>query len=59
MEKVREFLVMTMLRMLSSLSHDDNCKNNFLVIDEGDTFGINGSFGAPVLILVKQRKKIA
>ena len=48
-----------MLRMLSSLSHDDNCKNNFLVIDEGDTFGINGSFGAPVLILVKQRKKIA
>ena len=59
MEKVCEILVMTMLRMLSSLSHDDNHKNNFLVLDDGDTFGINGSFGAPVLILVKQRKKIA
>ena len=59
MEKVCEILVMTMLRMLSSLSHDDSRKNNLLVLDEGDTFGINGSFGAPVLILVKQRKKIA
>ena len=27
-------------------SHYDNCKNNFL-LGEGDTFGINGSFGAP------------
>ena len=41
----------------SSLSHADNLKNNFLVLGEGDTFRINGSFGAPekslVLILVK------
>ena len=29
----------------SSLSHADNLKNN-LVLGEGDTFGINGSFGA-------------
>ena len=31
----------------SSSSHTDNRKNDFLVLDEGDTFGINGSFGAP------------
>ena len=31
----------------SSSSHADNLKNNFLVLGEGDTFGINGSFGAP------------
>ena len=30
----------------SSSSHSDNCKNNFLILDERDTFGINGSFGA-------------
>ena len=40
----------------SSSSHGDNLKNNFSVLGEGDTFGINGSFGAPekslVLILV-------
>ena len=30
----------------SSSSHADNLKNNFLVLGEGDTFGINGSFGA-------------
>ena len=29
----------------SSSSHADNRKNNFLVLDKGDTFGINGSFG--------------
>ena len=28
-------------------SHADNLENNFLVPGEGDTFGINGSFGAP------------
>ena len=28
-------------------SHADNLKNNFLILDEGDTFGTNGSFGAP------------
>ena len=31
----------------SSSSHADNLKNNFLVLGEGDIFGINGSFGAP------------
>ena len=31
----------------SSSSHTDNCKNDFLVLGEGDTFGINRSFGAP------------
>ena len=31
----------------SSSSHTDNCNNNLLVLVEGDTFGINGSFGAP------------
>ena len=31
----------------SSSPHTDNRKNNFLVLGEGDTFGINGSFGAP------------
>ena len=47
----------------SSLSHADNLKNNFLVLGEGDTFRINGSFGAPekslVLILVKQTQNFA
>ena len=31
----------------SSSSHAENCKNRFLVLGEGDTFGINASFGAP------------
>ena len=31
----------------SSSSHADNRKNKFLVLNEGDTFGINGSFGTP------------
>ena len=31
----------------SSLSHINNRKNNFLVLGEGNTFGTNGSFGAP------------
>ena len=30
-----------------SSSHTDNCKNHFLVLGEGKTFGINGSLGAP------------
>ena len=29
-----------------SSSHADNCKNNFLVLGEGNTFGINETFGA-------------
>ena len=31
----------------SSLSHSDNHKNNFLILDEDPTYGINGSFGSP------------
>ena len=36
----------------SSLSHADNRKNNFLILGEGPTYGINGSF-------VSQEKKIS
>ena len=31
----------------SSLSHSDNHKNNFLILGEGYSYGINGSFGSP------------
>ena len=31
----------------SSSSHTDNCRNNSLVLSEGDTFGINGGLSAP------------
>ena len=31
----------------SSSCHADNLKNNFLILGGRDTFGINGSFGAP------------
>ena len=31
----------------SSSSHDDNRKNNFLVLGEGPTYGINGTSGSP------------
>ena len=31
----------------SSSSHTDNLKNNFLILREGYTFGINKSFGVP------------
>ena len=45
----------------NSSSHTDNLQNYFLFLGEGDTFGINGSFGAPekylILILVKQRQR--
>ena len=48
---------------ISSSSHTDNQKNEFSILDEGDTFGISGSFGAPeknsVLILVKQEQNFA
>ena len=41
-------------------SQTDNCKNYFLVLRGGNTFGINESFGASekqlVLIVVKQSK---
>ena len=32
---------------ISSSSHIDNHKNKFLILDEGNTFSIIGSFGAP------------
>ena len=40
-------------------SHSDNRQNNFLLLGEGPTYGINGSFGSPekkslVLILLRQ-----
>ena len=31
----------------NSSAHTDNPKNDFLILGEGDTFSINGSFGAP------------
>ena len=31
----------------SSSSHSDNFKNNFLILDEGLTYGANGSLGSP------------
>ena len=31
----------------SPSSHPDNLENDFLILREGDAFGINGSFGAP------------
>ena len=31
----------------SSSSHFDNRKNNLLILVEGPTYGINGSFGSP------------
>ena len=31
----------------SSSSHSDNRKDNFLILDEGPTYGINGNFGLP------------
>ena len=31
----------------TSSSHVDNCKKNFLALEEGPTFRVNGSFGSP------------
>ena len=49
-EKVSGILVITFIVIFdvdnSSSCHTDNRQNDFLVLDEGDTFGINGSFGA-------------
>ena len=41
----------------NSLSHTDNLKNDFLILDEGDTFRINKSLGAPEkkLLLLKTK----
>ena len=30
-----------------SSSHSDNCKNNFLILGDAPTFGMNASFGSP------------
>ena len=42
----------------SSSSHSDNCKNNFLILGEGLTYGINGSFDQQrkslILFLLKE-----
>ena len=42
----------------SSSSHSDNCKSNFLILDESPTHSINGSVGSPrkklVLVLLQQ-----
>ena len=47
----------------SSLSHSDNHKNNFLILREGLTSNINGSFGSLekslVSILLNQNHNIA
>ena len=41
-EFARNVLIFGIDKSLSS--HGDNCKNNYLVPDEGQTYGINGSF---------------
>ena len=53
MEKVSGVLVTIMQKNVvifgvdnSSSSHTDNQKNGFLILGDGPTFGINGSFGA-------------
>ena len=33
--------------LIIASSHADNSKNDFLVLEKGPTFGINGSFGSP------------
>ena len=47
----------------SSSSHIGNLKNDLLILGEGRTTGINGSFGASekklILVLVKQRQNLA
>ena len=44
----------------SSSSHNENLKNDFLILGEGLAFGINGDFGTSekklILILLKQRQ---
>ena len=32
---------------MQNLFYSENCKNYFLVLGEGPTFGINRSFGSP------------
>ena len=42
----------------SSSSHVDNRKNNFLILGEGPTYGINGSFAAPEKIIYINFNKV-
>ena len=46
----------------SSSSHSDNCKNDLLILSEGQTFGINESFASPEkrfsINLMKQTKNL-
>ena len=46
MEKVHEAYVMILLEILKLSSHTDNKENNFLVLGEGLTQGINDCTGA-------------
>ena len=41
----------------SSSFHTDNRKNEFLILDKGGIFGINGSFGAPEKKLIFSKTK--
>ena len=47
----------------SSSTHVENCKNNFLMLGLGPTFGINRCFGSPeeklILILLKEIQSFA
>ena len=42
----------------SSSSHFDNRRNKFLLLGEGTTFGINGSFGSPEKKFSKANTKL-
>ena len=44
-ENARNFIIFGVDN--SSSSHSDNFKNNFLILDEGLTYGVNGSLGSP------------
>ena len=41
----------------SSTSHSDNRKDNFLILGEGSTFGINGNFGSKKKICINLLKQ--
>ena len=66
-EKAHGFFMMTLLIIIgvdnSSSSNTDNRKTHFLILDKGDTFGLNGNLGAPekslILTLVNQRPNFA
>ena len=43
----------------SSSSKSDNCKNTFLILGEGPTYGINGRFGSPKKKFNRERKNFS